>query len=166
MIFWTDMPPFVSLTSVLRYLGRALKDEQMSIIHHYQQEPPYPLAHAGFVARHWASLGVLVPSTSSKIGCFQLSYWHPWVCRIQLAQCPYNVTTCHNYHNHISSTAVSSSQLAEIPKESLSPMWGPEWGSSTEVDAGFGGKTATWANQWTGPAQPQKPPVCRKTFVK
>ncbi|CAL1169575.1 unnamed protein product [Cladocopium goreaui] len=30
------------------YLGRALKDEQMSIIHHYQQEPPYPLAHAGF----------------------------------------------------------------------------------------------------------------------
>eukprot|EP00434_Breviolum_minutum_P019407 symbB.v1.2.017113.t1/scaffold1276.1/size127259/4 len=30
------------------YLGRVLKDEQMSIIHHYQQDPAYPLAHAGF----------------------------------------------------------------------------------------------------------------------
>ncbi|CAJ1339800.1 unnamed protein product, partial [Effrenium voratum] len=30
------------------YLGRALKDDQMSIIHHYQQEPSYPLAHSGF----------------------------------------------------------------------------------------------------------------------
>eukprot|EP00930_Biecheleria_cincta_P057647 TRINITY_DN43547_c0_g1_i1.p1 TRINITY_DN43547_c0_g1~~TRINITY_DN43547_c0_g1_i1.p1 ORF type:complete len:528 (-),score=94.15 TRINITY_DN43547_c0_g1_i1:49-1581(-) len=30
------------------YLGHALKDEQMCIIHHYQQEPAYPLGHAGF----------------------------------------------------------------------------------------------------------------------
>ncbi|CAK9063707.1 3-glucosyltransferase (Beta3Glc-T) (Beta 3-glucosyltransferase) (Beta-3-glycosyltransferase-like) [Durusdinium trenchii] len=30
------------------YLGRSLQDDQMSIIHHYQQEPAYPLVHAGF----------------------------------------------------------------------------------------------------------------------
>ncbi|CAE8597425.1 unnamed protein product, partial [Polarella glacialis] len=30
------------------YLGRSLKDENMVIIHHYQQEPAYPLAPAGF----------------------------------------------------------------------------------------------------------------------
>ena len=32
------------------YLGRALHDDRMSIIHHYQQEPPYALAHSGFAA--------------------------------------------------------------------------------------------------------------------
>lgn len=30
------------------YLGRALRDETSSILHSYSDEPPYPLAHAGF----------------------------------------------------------------------------------------------------------------------
>eukprot|EP00933_Yihiella_yeosuensis_P060137 TRINITY_DN6216_c0_g1_i1.p1 TRINITY_DN6216_c0_g1~~TRINITY_DN6216_c0_g1_i1.p1 ORF type:complete len:522 (+),score=65.35 TRINITY_DN6216_c0_g1_i1:34-1566(+) len=30
------------------YIGRALRDEEYSIIHHYQLEPAYPLVHAGF----------------------------------------------------------------------------------------------------------------------
>ncbi|CAE7243625.1 B3GLCT [Symbiodinium necroappetens] len=30
------------------YLGHGLTDEQMSIVHHYQQEPAYPLGHSAF----------------------------------------------------------------------------------------------------------------------